>query len=177
MNEQQQEQRDERTDDASGGFVVVGVSHSSGSPMALRWALDSARLRGLRLVALRAYKPSATSAGTVRPTPSLVAGNDEVMREAALSALQEDVQEALGDDAEGVELRVVRGGRRRVLVEASIGAAVLVIDAPRNREFSTDPVFARSLIYRAHCPVVVMPPHVASSPAEAWITGRRGGPD
>lgn len=157
------------------GFVLVGVSHSSGSPMALRWALDSARLRNLCLVAIRAYKPSSSAAGTVRPTPSLVAGNDEVMRDAALSALEEDVHDALGDDAGGVELRVVRGGRRRVLVEASRGAALLVVDAPRAREFSTDPVFARSLIYQAHCPVVVMPPHVASTAADPWLHGRRSG--
>lgn len=160
---------------ADEGFVLVGVSHSSGSPMALRWALDSARLRGFRLVAIRAYKPSSTAVGSVRPTPSLVAGNDEVMRDAALSALEEDVQDALGDDAAGVQLRVARGGRRRVLVEASRGAALLVVDAPRTREFSTDPVFARSLIYQAHCPVVVMPPHVASTPADPWLHGRRSG--
>lgn len=38
------------------GFIVAGVSGSSGSPMALRWALDTARRRNLRLVAVRAYK-------------------------------------------------------------------------------------------------------------------------
>lgn len=134
-----------------------------------------ASLRNLCLVAIRAYKPSSSAAGTVRPTPSLVAGNDEVMRDAALSALEEDVHDALGDDAGGVELRVVRGGRRRVLVEASRGAALLVVDAPRAREFSTDPVFAHDLIYQAHCPVVVMPPHVASTAADPWAHGRRGG--
>lgn len=155
------------------GFVVVGVSGSSGSPMALRWALDAAHLRGLRLVAVRAYKSPATSAGTIRPTPSRAADTEDVMREAALDSLAAHVRAALGDAADEVELRVIRGGRRRVLVEASTGAAELVVDAPRGAERTKDPVFARSLVYRARCPVVVMPPHVAQTPAEPWIEGRR----
>lgn len=155
------------------GFVVVGVSGSSGSPMALRWALDAARLRGLRLVAVRAYKVPSTSAGSVRPTPSRVADAQEVMESAAHDELEAHVRSALGADADEVELRVVRGGRRRVLLAASAGAAMLVVDAPRARELSGDPAFARSLIYRAPCPVVVMPPRVATTDPAAWVEGTR----
>lgn len=156
------------------GFVVVGVSGSSGSPVALRWALDAARLRGLRLVAVRAYKVPATSAGSARPTPSRVAGSGDVLREAALEELTAHVRAALGpEDAGEVELRAVRGGRRRVLLGAAKGAAMLVVDAPRARELSADPVFARSLVYRAPCPVVVMPPRVAETRPETWVEGTR----
>lgn len=158
---------------ADAGFVVVGVSGNSGSPMALRWALDAAHLRGLRLVAVRAYKTPSTAAGTVRPTPSRAADADDPMRQAALDSLTAHVRTALGDQAEEVELRAVRGGRRTVLIDASRGAAELVVDAPRAMERTKSPTFARSLIYKAQCPVVVMPPHVADSPVEPWIEGRR----
>lgn len=155
------------------GFVVVGVSGSSGSPVALRWALDAARLRGLRLVAVRAYKVPSTAAGSVRPTPSRVADAPAVLEGAARDELEAHVRSALGADATEVELRAVRGGRRRVLLAASAGAAMLVVDAPRARELSGDPAFARSLIYRAPCPVVVMPPHVARTDPAAWVEGAR----
>lgn len=160
--------------DPAGGFVVVGVSGSSGSPMAVRWAFDAARTWGLRLVAVSAYRAPATAAGPARPTPSRVAGAGDVLRDAAHDELERHLRAVLGEgDAARVELRVVKGGRRRVLVEASDGAAMLVIDAPRSRELSADPVFARRLLHRAHCPVVVMPPQVSGSDAEPWVRGRR----
>lgn len=92
------------------------------------------------------------------------------MRETAQRELEQHVRAALGAEAEAgdVELRVVRGGRRKVLVRASEGADMLVVDAPAKRELSTDPVFARSLVSRALCPVVIMPPRVAGADEE-WV--------
>lgn len=152
--------------------IVVGVSRSSGSPAALRWALEESRVRGVPMVALRAYRVPGTAAGSVRPMPSRVADSDDPLRTAALDALRTDVRRALGSSADGaggadatagldqmggVELRAVRGARARVLLEASDAASLLVVDAPRRREIRTGPTFAAQLVQRARCPVVIMP--------------------
>ncbi|MBK0333037.1 universal stress protein [Brachybacterium sp. MASK1Z-5] len=161
--------------------IVVGVSRSSGSPAALRWALEESRVRGVPMVALRAYRVPGTAAGSVRPMPSRVADSEDPLRTAALDALRADVRRALGatvdltdgsdgtddagpaDGARGirgdgsVELRAVRGARARVLLEASDAASLLVVDAPRRREIGTGPTFAAQLVQRARCPVVIMP--------------------
>ncbi|PWH06129.1 hypothetical protein DEO23_10005 [Brachybacterium endophyticum] len=137
--------------------IVVGVSRSSGSPAALRWALAEARLRGLPLVALRAYRVPGTAAGSVRPTPSRVAGSDDPLRDATLEALQADVRKALGAAASEVDTRAARGAKGKVLVDASANATMLVLDAPRRREVRSGPALSAQLTQRAQCPVVVMP--------------------
>ncbi|WP_152353735.1 universal stress protein [Brachybacterium subflavum] len=147
------------------GPILVGVSATSGSPAALRWALEQARLQSLPLLALRAYRVPTTAAGTVRPTPSRVADSEDPLRSAALETLEGDVRRALGASADEVELRAVRGSRRRVLLDASAGASMLVIDAPRRREVRSDPTFAAQLVHRALCPVVIMPGPLARDAA------------
>jgi hypothetical protein len=147
------------------GPILVGVSATSGSPAALRWALEQAHLQSLPLMALRAYRVPTTAAGTVRPTPSRVADSEDPLRSAALESLEADVRRALGASADEVELRAVRGSRRRVLLDASAGAEMLVIDAPRRREVRSDPTFAAQLVHRALCPVVIMPGPLARDAA------------
>jgi hypothetical protein len=74
------------------GPILVGVSATSGSPAALRWALEQAHLQSLPLMALRAYRVPTTAAGTVRPTPSRVADSEDPLRSAALESLEADVR-------------------------------------------------------------------------------------
>jgi|SRR5699024_1903605 len=147
--------------------VVVGVSPTSKSPTALQWALDQARHHGGRVVAVRAWQlprsapPSTvaqgTSAGRVPTATSL--------ESQARQLLVEDVEHVLGPDS-GVEIRVIRGGRRKSLVKAARGADLLVVDAPR--ALTTGPMFAHRLVYSASCPVVVMPPHISGAPP-SWL--------
>ncbi len=160
--------------------VVVGVSPGSSSPTALRWGHEQAALRGGRVVALRAWhapNPQATPSGTTATrVPRAVEAEQE-----AFSRLVSDVAEVLGGD-HGVELRLVRGDRRRALLEAARDADLLVIDAPRS--LARSPLFAHRLVYAAHCPVVVMPPRISGEPesgfsrasrAAGWAVARAAG--
>jgi nucleotide-binding universal stress UspA family protein len=134
--------------------VVVGVSETSGSPTALRWAVAQAAHFGGRVIAVRAWKlPPATASS--RPGASQLAHDPETVATAARQRLQDDVGRVLGPGHD-VEIRLVEGSRRRVLVAQSAGADVLVVDAPRTIDVSGQ-TLARKLVLHAQCPVVVMP--------------------
>lgn len=140
--------------------VVVGVSATSKSPAALAWADAQARQNLGRMIAVRAWRlpnPQATPSGT---PPGRIARADEV-EEAARESLAQDVAAVLGDDHQA-ELQLVRGGRLKVLLQASVGADLLVVDAPR--QLVAGPMFAHRLLYAAPCPVVVMPPSISEEP-------------
>ena len=140
--------------------IVVGVSETSKSPTALTWADAQARQNGGRLVAVRAWRmpnPQATPSGT--PASRIARGPD--VEQAAQDSLAADVAQTLGAD-HTAELRLVRGGKYGVLIEAAAGADLLVVDAPR--QLLAGPMFAHRLVYAASCPVVVMPPSVSGEP-------------
>jgi hypothetical protein len=141
--------------------VVVGVSPTSKSATALAWADAQARQNQGRVIAVRAWRvpnPQATPSGT---PAGRIAKADEVEEEAR-SALQADVAAVLGQD-HGAEIRLVRGGRFKVLTAAAAEADLLVVDAPR--QLLMGPMFAHRLIYAASCPVVVMPPDISGEPS------------
>ncbi|MCS6712104.1 hypothetical protein JSY14_08755 [Brachybacterium sp. EF45031] len=60
----------------------------------------------------------------------------------------------------------MRGNPSDVLVEASQGASLLVLDAPRAPV--TRPLLAPSVVYRLGCPVVMMPPSISGEPPRPW---------
>jgi hypothetical protein len=140
--------------------VVVGVSATSKSPTALAWAQAQARQNKGRVIAVRAWRmpnPQATPAGT---PPGRISREEDV-EVAARASLEEDVAAALGADHD-VELRLVRGSKFKVLIEAAAAADLMVVDAPR--QLLAGPMFAHRLVYAASCPVVVMPPRVSGEP-------------
>lgn len=134
--------------------IVVGVSPTSGSPGALRWAVEEASVRGGRVVAVRAWRPHAPETATGGRVPSVVSHDSaRAVEEARLAA---DVAKVLGHD-HVVETRVVGGKRRAVLLEESRTADLVVIDAGRSTEVGAR--WLGSRIARASlCPVVVVPP-------------------
>ena len=134
--------------------IVVGVSPTSGSPGALRWAVEEASLRGGRVVAVRAWRPHAPETATGGRVPSVV--SDDSARGVEESRLAEDVAHVLGHD-HLVETRVVAGKRRSVLAEESRSADLVVIDAGRSTEVGARWLGSR-LARTSHCPVVVVPP-------------------
>ncbi|MGO4130646.1 universal stress protein [Janibacter sp. RAF20_2_2] len=140
--------------------VVVGVSTTSGSPAALRWAAAQVALNEGRLVAVRAWKMTATAGSTSGVIAASTPRERDVVGTLERS-LAADVAAVLGPD-HGAELRLVRGGHRRVLLEAAEGADLLVIDAPRR--LAGEPMFAQRLLERATCPVVAMPPSISEQP-------------
>lgn len=131
--------------------VVVGVSMRSKSATALRWAADYARSHGGRLVAVRAWRPGS-------PQDAHNAGS----RTDASAVLERDVEDVLGAD-HGAEVRLVEGGKRRVLLDAALGAELLVIDAPRSIT-SDGPGLVQRLLHGLECPLVVLPRSIAGLP-------------
>lgn len=151
---------------AAGGeyLVVVGVSDTTRSPVALAWAASQATRFGGRVMAVRAIQTVA-SGPSVRP--SGITHDDATEEAAALERLQADVADVLGE-GHRVECRIVRGGRVKTLVEAAEDADLLVVDAPRPTHLLGGPLFAHRLVYRASCPVVVMPPGISAEPP-TWL--------
>lgn len=142
--------------------VVVGVSATSKSRAALTWAQSQAQHFGGRLIAVRAWRmayPQTLPSGSADvdlPKP-------EVVEERARKVLEADVAEVLGEDHDA-EIHLVRGGKLKVLLKASAGADLLVVDAPQ--QLFAGPAFAHRLVYAASCPVVAMPPALtAEGPA------------
>jgi hypothetical protein len=140
--------------------VVVGVSASSKSPTALLWGKAQAEANRGRLVAVRVYQVPNVPAGP-SGSSSRIPPNPETLAADQHAQLQRDVAEVLGED-HGVEVRAVRGGKRRGLLEQAQGADLLVIDAPRTPSMS--PLLAHRVVYAATCPVVVMPPSISGTP-------------
>ncbi|XVX19486.1 universal stress protein [Actinomycetota bacterium] len=143
--------------------VVVGVSATSQSPKALEWAKAQADANNGRVIAVRAWRapnPQATPSGTPASRIEIIANVEKEARE----RLEQDVADVLGAD-HGVEVRLVRGGKRKVLLDAAREADMLVVDAPRS--LSAGPMFAHRLVYAATCPVLVMPPQVSGEPPSA----------
>lgn len=155
--------------------VVVGVSETSKSPTALRWAAAQAAQNAGRLVAVRALPAATTTGTTAGVVAARVGTNEEQVLARAQLALEADVAEVLGPD-HGAEVRLVRGGHRRVLLDQAEGADLLVIDAPRR--MTGEPLFAQRLLADARCPVVVMPPAISGQPPGAleqagrWLGGQ-----
>ena len=139
--------------------IVVGVSATSKSPTALHWATELAALRGGRVVAVRAWRPTPPQTAS-RVTPSPIIEDVPSARAQALAELEADVAEVLGGQHE-VDVRLVQGGRRKTLLAASEQADLLVVDAPRRLDRGALAGFAPRLVRAARCPVVVMPPSVS----------------
>jgi hypothetical protein len=165
MSESTQDQLEEQPERP---LVVVGVSQTSHSPVALRWAADYTQLLGANLLAVRAWRPShPPSAAAGRP--SAVSRDVGGEREYAEAALYDDVRQSLGDDHRA-HCEIREGTPLSVLTALSGIAALLVIDAPRRTDLSTTPMLAHRLVYNATCPVVVMPPRISQQPDSPLVT-------
>lgn len=149
--------------------VAVGVSSTSKSPAALRWAHAQARSRDGAVLALRAWRPPRPPAATAGRPPLVPAAEAEALLQQEQAQLEADVADVLGPDA-GVECRLVHGGPRKTLRGISRFVDLLVIDAPRRTDLRQTPLFARRLVYSASCPVVIMPPAIADQPDTAVVT-------
>jgi hypothetical protein len=143
-------------------LIVIGVSRTSHSPVALRWAADAAERYHADLLAVRAWRPSRPPSSAAS-RPPVVSRDVDAERVHAEAALNDDVQEVLGSGHRAYcEIR--EGTTSAVLNALSRVADLLVIDAPRRTDFGNSPTLASRLVYQAACPVVVMPPRVSRSP-------------
>lgn len=152
-------------------LVVVGVSQTSHSPVALTWAADQAACRDADLLAVRAWRPPRPPS-TAAARPPATTRDLERERSDADRALQDDVRQALGPD-HTARCEIREGSALAVLNELSVDAQLLVLDAPRRTDFKTTPMLAHRLVYQASCPVVIMPPRIAEQPDTPLVQAGR----
>lgn len=146
--------------------IVVGVSRRTCSPDAVRWAAAEAQLRDTRVVAVTAWRGPRPPGGSGGRPPAIIASVDEAF------ALEEQrisdrLTEILGDLALlRVDYALRRGSAASVLLAASVGAQLLVLDSPRGGNLSTlaKSLIAPQVVSKAPCPVVLMPPATDSAP-------------
>lgn len=145
--------------------VVVGVSPTTGSIAAVEWALDHARRVGAELVAVTAWQ---IPRGATPPVlaPSAQAEAVERLAQEAAERLAKTVR-ALAGETSTVHQRVERGNPGAVLLRAAEGAQLLVIGSPHPGELTRllPSLLAPQLVYRAPCPVLVMPADSYSEPS------------
>jgi nucleotide-binding universal stress UspA family protein len=148
-------------DSATTGAVVVGVSPKTGSPAALRWAAEEARLRGATLQAVMAWRPARPPSAPGGRPPAGLPSLDEDPAVTAEAALRDHVRTALGDEGDNVSCAAVKGNAVDALLSAAAGAQLLVIGEPRASKLAKEKsarFTAPQVVLQAPCPVVVMPP-------------------
>lgn len=137
--------------------VVVGVDGSAESARALTLGLTEARRAGGTLIAVHAYRLPPVAA-SYAPSP----GCDPVTyRELAEKTLAEALGDVEVDNPDvKIERRVEHGPAARVLIEASGGAAALVVGARGLGGFSrlVAGSVSQQVMRHAHCPVLIAPP-------------------
>ena len=137
------------------GRIVVGVDGSPQAAVALRWALDEARLRQATLEVVHAW---------LFPVVGDVPG-------AAVDSLARDLERAAGelldhvvDDVAGsdpavkVDRRVLEGGAASVLVDVAADADLLVVGSRGRGGFAGLLLgsVAQQCVHHAPCPVVIV---------------------
>ncbi len=141
------------------GTIVVGVDSSPGSKGALRWALEEARLRRARIVALHAWTLPFAPADPLVAAPSMSPELIKDLQEAAADMLKRALNE-VEDEAEGVEIeqRVVQGSAGGVLVEAARDADLLVVGSRGHGGFVGLLLgsVSQQCVHHAPCPAVVV---------------------
>lgn len=138
------------------GTVVVGVHGSAGSRSTIKIAAQEARYRAAPLIAVMAYSGEHAVARASRPVATLRAVSEE--RLAAESALRDAVVDALGDEADKVELRAVLGLAGRNLIDTArrMNAQLIVLAGRGSRSMLLGTV-SQYVLRKAPCPVLVVP--------------------
>ena len=138
------------------GSVLVGVEEGCGSRKAIRMAAQEARYRDAPLIAVMAYSGDRAMAPAARPLASLDTPGEE--RLAAESALRDAVMDALGDEAERVELRTALGLAGRNLIDTARRVnAQLIVLAGRGSASMLLGTVSQYVLRKASCPVLVVP--------------------
>lgn len=160
------------------GRIVVGVDGSDGSRRALRWALTEARLRGADLdVVCAVAEPRPWVDPVLFPPPPV-----EDLCGLGRATLDEILA---GFDLAGVHVERIAavGGGARVLLEAAVGADLLVVGSRGRGGFRSLMLgsVAQQVVAHAACPVVVVVPEHRASDAsrrtESAAQVPAGGPE
>ncbi|MFE0456776.1 universal stress protein [Streptomyces sp. NPDC058914] len=141
------------------GPIVLGVDGSAAGERAVDFAFAEAELRNAPMVGLHAWTtwnapmpaPQDPSMPYANP-PGALAEEEERLLAEALAGRQERYPGVL------VEHRVVHGGTREALIEASRSAQLLVVGARGRGGFGGLLLgsVSQALLHHAHCPVAVV---------------------
>jgi nucleotide-binding universal stress UspA family protein len=135
------------------GPVVVGVDGSPVSEAALAFAFDAAAARGVDLVAVHAWSPTAIDEELASLVEWDASAESAVLAERLAGWAQKYPQVA-------VRRTVVRDGAVRALVTASAGAQLVVVGS-RGRGNAAGLLLgsvSHGVLHGAHCPVAVVRP-------------------
>lgn len=141
--------------------ILVGVDGSPASRQALRWAARHAQRTGGELHAIAVWS-TPTTYGWMLPVEDL-----DWQGNAASAALEKTVLETLGDTAaKGVHREVVEGRPARRLLDATVGADLLVVGSHGHSEIADMLLgsVALHVVAHARCPVVVIHDTAAPGP-------------
>jgi nucleotide-binding universal stress UspA family protein len=145
--------------------IVVGVDSSHGSKVALRWALNQARLTGASVEVVTAWQHPAMygySYGAMA-----VPSADDGMAAMAEKALAETVADVVGTQDKPVDVRttVDEGPAAHVLLTAAAGAELLVVGSRGHGGFAGMLLgsVSQHCAHHAPCPVIVIPDDAKSS--------------
>ena len=142
------------------GVIVVGVDDSEGAKVALRFALEEAKLRGATLRAVHAWQFGSIGASGIEGAYPVIGADLSDLHHAAEAALEAAVEEVVSDRGEvGVERRVVEGAAASVLVDESRDAELLVVGS-RGRGGIAGLLLgsvSQQCAHHAACPVVIVP--------------------
>jgi nucleotide-binding universal stress UspA family protein len=135
------------------GRIVVGVDGSDSSVRALSWAARQAELTGSSLEVITTWE-WPTDYGWALPFPS--GWDPSADAQKVLDQTVEPMQQAHPTVA--IRATVVEGHPAPVLINASTGAALLVVGSRGHGEFAGMLVGSVSehCVTHAHCPVLVM---------------------
>jgi len=140
-----------------GKAVVVGVDGSDASRAAIALAALEARYRGAPLIAVQAYSGERTlGAPAARPLSTLRTAEDE--RIDTEVSLRQAVRDVLGEQANGVEIRVILGLAGRKIVEtANKVNAQLIVLATRGSPSMLLGTVSQYVLRKSPCPVLIVP--------------------
>lgn len=150
---------DNRARDGRHRRVVLGVGDPAHGPAAVRFAFEEAAGRGVALEAVRAWRCPAHES----PDHAATAGEPARTHERRAAEI---LDTALGDSAArhpGVEVRrrTVEGTARKVLLDASESADLLVVGVRRHDGHGHVGLqlgrVAHAALHHASCPVAVVP--------------------
>jgi nucleotide-binding universal stress UspA family protein len=144
------------------GTIVVGIDGSEASREALRWAVEEAKLRDARLVAVHAWsfvpaQPLGEPGMLAVPAGDL-AGQLSAESDAAATALDSAVDAA--SDGAGVEIekKVVEGDPGEAIISAAAAADLIVVGSHGRTGLKAALLgsVSRHVVDHAQCPVVVV---------------------
>lgn len=137
--------------------IVVGVDGTGRHRTTIQAAAQEARSRDATLIAVMAYTSERPlGAPAARALATLPAATDG--RVAAETALRDAVADALGDEADRVELRTALGLAGRNLVDTARRVnAQLIVLAGRGSTSMLLGTVSQYVLRRAPCPVLVVP--------------------